>query len=161
MIPIKYDASWKHYNETNGDKEKEFCYAATEGYVPLVKDGKWEMRNSKGDLVISSGAFEEILPVYDGKCWVKKDGKWGILKLENAKIDKDSEKEDSSDTQKVSNKMQISRGIRKRKMDRRRMIKRPFLLRHIKKSMDRCLIRPVTNMVSLWIIFYMILIKMV
>lgn len=104
MIPIKYDASWKHYNETNGDKEKEFCYAATEGYVPLVKDGKWEMRNSKGDLVISSGAFEEILPVYDGKCWVKKDGKWGILKLENAKIDKDSEKEDSSDTQKVSNK---------------------------------------------------------
>ena len=38
MIPIKYDASWKHYNETNGDKEKEFCYAATEGYVPLVKD---------------------------------------------------------------------------------------------------------------------------
>lgn len=57
--------------------------------------------------------------------------------------------------------MQISRGIRKRKMDRRRMIKRPFLLRHIKKSMDRCLIRPVTNMVSLWIIFYMILIKMV
>lgn len=75
MIPIKYDASWKHYNETNGDKEKEFCYAATEGYVPLVKDGKWEMRNSKGDLVISSGAFEEILPVYDGKCWVKKDGK--------------------------------------------------------------------------------------
>ena len=39
-----------------------------------------------------------------GKCWVKKDGKWGILKLENAKIDKDSEKEDSSDTQKVSNK---------------------------------------------------------
>lgn len=104
MIPIEYDASWKHYNETNGDKEKEFCYAATEGYVPLVKDGKWEMRNSKGDLVISSGAFEEILPVYDGKCWVKKDGKWGILKLENAKIDKDSEKEDSSDTQKVSNK---------------------------------------------------------
>ena len=104
MIPIEYDASWKHYNETNGDKEKEFCYAATEGYVPLVKDGKWEMRNSKGDLVIPSGAFEEILPVYDGKCWVKKDGKWGILKLENAKIDKDSEKEDSSDTQKVSNK---------------------------------------------------------
>ena len=45
------------------------------------------MRNSKGDLVISSGAFEEILPVYDGKCWVKKDGKWGILKLELNGID--------------------------------------------------------------------------
>ena len=40
-------------------KKRNFVNAATEGYVPLVKDGKWEMRNSKGDLVISSGAFEE------------------------------------------------------------------------------------------------------
>ena len=25
--------------------------------------------------------FEEIRPVQDGKCWVKKDGKWGVIRL--------------------------------------------------------------------------------
>ena len=49
--------------------------------------------------------------------------------------------------------MQIRRGKKKKKKDRGDEKKRPFLLRHIKKSMNRCLIRPVTNMVSLWIIF--------
>lgn len=81
--------------------------------------------------------------------------------MENAKIDKDSEKEDSSDTQKVSNKNADKPGNTKKENGSSQDDKRPFLLRHIKKSMDRCLIRPVTNMVSLWIIFYMILIKMV
>ena len=49
MIPFEYDASWKHYDPAsyNGLDEIEYCYAATECYVPLVKDGRWEMRDSK------------------------------------------------------------------------------------------------------------------
>lgn len=81
VIPIEYDASWAQYTEQDGTA-RDFCYAAAEGYVPLVKDGVWEMRDAKGDLVIDPGVFEEIRPVYDGKCWVKQDGRWGVIALE-------------------------------------------------------------------------------
>ena len=77
IVPLEYDASWQHYTE----EDLAYCYAATEGYIPLVKEGVWEMRNAEGSLVIAPSVFEEILPVYEGKCWVKSDGKWGVISL--------------------------------------------------------------------------------
>ncbi len=100
VIPIKYDASWCYdtyvfSDHTQDQSERiESCYAATDGYVPLCVNGKWELRDHSGKLVISSGIFEEIRPVYDGRCWVKKDGKWGVLKLEEEEQDQVSENED-------------------------------------------------------------------
>lgn len=91
VIPLEYDASWEEYEMGYGlsefNEQKSYCYAATEGYVPLVKDGVWEMRNTKGELVIGPGIFEAIRPVYDGKCWVRKNGKWGVITLPNAEKD--------------------------------------------------------------------------
>lgn len=84
VIPMEYDASWPQYTAQGSDGEKPYCYAASEDYVPLLKNGEWEMRNTDGALVIAPGVFEEIRPVYNGKCWVKKDGKWNVIKLENA-----------------------------------------------------------------------------
>lgn len=82
VIPLEYDASWEQYIFNYGEA-KDYCYAASEGYVPLVKDGVWEMRNTEGVLVIAPGVFDEILPVYNHKCWVKKDGKWGVIEMES------------------------------------------------------------------------------
>ncbi len=84
VIPLEYDASWTQYVPQNGDAAQDYCYAASEGYVVLVKDGIWEMRNTDGDPVIDPGVFEEMRPVYEGKCWVKQDGKWGIISLKDA-----------------------------------------------------------------------------
>ena len=99
VIPLEYDASWEEYEMGFGlsilNEQKAYCYAATEGYVPLVKDGVWEMRNTKGDLVIEPGVFEAIRPVYDGKCWVKKNGKWGVIALPNARKEEMETAEDS------------------------------------------------------------------
>lgn len=81
VIPIEYDASWTQYIPQNQDKASDFCYAASEGYVVLVKEGKWEMRNSKGDLVVDPGIFDQMLPMVNGKCWVKQNGKWGVIEL--------------------------------------------------------------------------------
>lgn len=84
IIPIEYDASWKTYKDQLYEEEDmtEFAFNANEGYVNLVKDDKWELRDIKGNLVISRGIFDEILPVVNGKCWVKKDGKWGVIQVE-------------------------------------------------------------------------------
>lgn len=85
IIPCSYDSSWKQYTmnfDTNIKDEKDYAYAASGGYVNLVKDGKWELRNLEGDIVIQTGVFEKILPVVNNKCWVKKDGKWGLISLQ-------------------------------------------------------------------------------
>lgn len=98
IIPIKYDASWKEYFADLGQSiQKEYCYAASEGYVTLVKNNKWEMRTTDNKLVILPGIFEKILPVYDGKCWVKKDGKWGVIQLNEAVMDKEDENKNTVD----------------------------------------------------------------
>ena len=90
VIPIEYDTSWGYYSIDTEYAEGEtyvsatlgsYCYAASEGYVVLVKDGVWEMRDTDGNLVIPAGIFEEIRPVYDERCWVKKNGKWGVIEI--------------------------------------------------------------------------------
>ena len=87
VIPIEYDASWCYdtyvfsYDKESESERIEACYGATDGYVPLCKDGRWELWDTSGKQFIAPGTFEEIRPVYDGKCWVKKDGKWGVIEL--------------------------------------------------------------------------------
>ena len=106
VIPLEYDSSWEAYCPYGGEEEP-FAYAVSEGCVPLAKDGVWEMRDTEGNLVIYPGAFEEILPLYDGKCWVKKDGKWGVIALggEDLQSGKDTavdEEKVTIDTQKAA-----------------------------------------------------------
>lgn len=84
VIPIEYDASWNWYMRDvykEGSEPEDFCFAASEGFIPLVKDGQWELRDIEGKLAIPAGVFEEICPFVSGKCWVKKDGKWGIIQI--------------------------------------------------------------------------------
>lgn len=101
VIPIKYDASWTNHSVWDGDTQKEFAYAASEGYVPLCKDGKWELRNTEGKLVIMPGVFEQICPVYDGKCWVKRNGKWGVIEVGSSDSESGEKKEAEQDTKKT------------------------------------------------------------
>ena len=80
IIPIEFDASWNwSYWRTDGPVESAF--AASEGFIPLVRDGVWEMRDIHGEVVIPPGIFEAIRPVYQGRSWVKKDGLWGIIEI--------------------------------------------------------------------------------
>lgn len=86
IIPIEYDASWNHYQLYTDSGLKDYCYAACEGYASLRKGKLWELRDTNGKLVIPSGIFETILPVYRNQCWVKKDGKWGVIELVSKKV---------------------------------------------------------------------------
>ena len=89
VIPFEYEPSWgkgffyDRYGTADLEvpDEKAFCYAASGGFVPLLKDGQWKLVNMQGETAIPYGVFETIRPVYDGKCWVKKDGKWGVIRV--------------------------------------------------------------------------------
>ena len=106
VIPIEYDGSWKglSFNDpaTGELKEMDYCYAFSGGYVPVCKDGEWELKDTEGNTVILAGTFEEIRPVQDGRCWVKKDGKWGVIELEDGEASEtqdNQEKEVAEDDQ--------------------------------------------------------------
>ena len=86
IIPIEYDASWQQFEDetvvaTQERKIIDFCYGASGGYIPLVQEGKWKLADLEGKTAIPTGIFEKICPVYHGKCWVKKDGKWGVIAI--------------------------------------------------------------------------------
>lgn len=87
VIPIEYDASWQQYpvfdmgSSRSSSKVKEYCYAASDGYVVLCQDGEWELKDITGNSIIPKGTFEAIRPVFDRRCWVKKDGKWGVIQV--------------------------------------------------------------------------------
>lgn len=100
VIPLEYEASWNEYvpyGKTSTEEAQEYCYAVSEGYVPLVRDGKWELRNTAGKVVIPSGIFEAIRPVHAGKCWVKKSGKWGVIELQKENQGIDEEKDNKQE----------------------------------------------------------------
>ncbi len=87
VIPIEYDASWKQYpvfdmgSKRSSNNVKDYCYAASDGYVVLCQDEEWEIKDINGNDIISKGIFEAIRPVFNGKCWVKQDGKWGVIQV--------------------------------------------------------------------------------
>lgn len=102
VIPTSFDTTWNRYTSNEMDAENveantgtgEFCYASANGYVPLRLENEWRLENTEGMLVISPGEFDEILPVnsYD-RCWVKKDGKWGVIKITDEEVDSNENEE--------------------------------------------------------------------
>lgn len=95
VIPLQFDATWNRYssdeiNVENLDAEdgtEEFCYASSQGYIPLRQGDQWELCDIKGNIIIPFGEFDEILPVnMSKKCWVKKEGKWGVIKITDSVV---------------------------------------------------------------------------
>lgn len=86
IIPIKYDASWNYHNTYPywfDVDYKDYCYSASDSYVVLKDGSKWLMSDAEGNIVIPTGIFEKILPVYNNQCWVKQDDKWGVISLDS------------------------------------------------------------------------------
>ena len=54
-----------------------------DGYAPVARNGKWAFLDEKGNEVCDF-LFDDALPLYNGKSWVKYDGKWGILDVRSA-----------------------------------------------------------------------------
>lgn len=88
IIPCEYDDSWNYFtgkynfNDYGNDLDfTDFAYGASDGYVNLKHGDTWLLVDTKGNTVIPEYTFEKILPVYEDKCFVLKDGKWGIIQL--------------------------------------------------------------------------------
>ena len=74
------DAMWLH----NHDSESiQHPFLLSSGYIPVKINGECGYYDTQGNEVIPCGTFEEVRPVHSGLAWVKKDGKWGVIKLKD------------------------------------------------------------------------------
>lgn len=92
------DNTWRKASWDNGEM---YPYLATNGYIPVKIDGKCGYYDTKGTEVIPCGTFEEVRPVHNGFAWVKKDGKWGVIELEN--IEQETEQNANPNAFNISN----------------------------------------------------------
>ena len=80
IIPFEYDDAYISDPVTHAAMK---AFNATCGTVVLCKDNQYMLSNVTGEEIIPFGEFEQIRPVHNGKAWVKKDGKWGVVLLRN------------------------------------------------------------------------------
>lgn len=86
VIPFEYDAApYLDFNAVSENPEQiAFCegapYSYSEGYIALKKDGLWGYFDTDGNCVTDM-VFEEARPLNQGRAYVKKDGKWGIISI--------------------------------------------------------------------------------
>lgn len=58
-------------------------FIISDGFVAAKVDDEWGFFNSKGEVAVPFGEFEEVRSVHKGRAWVKKDGLWGVIYLGN------------------------------------------------------------------------------
>lgn len=94
VIPFEYDDAFfcDPFNETEMK-----AFNATCETVVLCKDNQYMLADIKGEEIIPFGEFEQIRPVYKGKAWVKKDGKWGVISLDSEYFTDETENNVSGD----------------------------------------------------------------
>lgn len=78
---------WTGGDWYNHNNDYILPYLPTENYIPLKINGQCGYYDTQGNEVIPCGTFEEVRPVHNGFAWVKKDGKWGVIKLKNIEIE--------------------------------------------------------------------------
>lgn len=78
VFPFEYDANWP---ELQGVWRPIPVFNATDGTLVLCRDGAYALYTVTGEELIPFGAFEQLLPVHEGRLWARQDGKWGVLEL--------------------------------------------------------------------------------
>lgn len=117
IVACKKDGKWGYYSYYDGreiipcqfddvktrisDDVGYNAYIPTCGYIAVKKDGGYGYYNTDGKEVIPCGEFEQARPVYDGKAWVKKNGKWGVISIDGTDID-------INETEKSTNTIEIN-----------------------------------------------------
>ena len=79
---------WWEGGGYNYNEDYILPYIPTENYIPVKINGKCGYYDIQGKEVVPCGTFEEVRPVHNGLAWVKKDGKWGVIKLDHTETEK-------------------------------------------------------------------------
>lgn len=99
IIDFKCDGDMSAYCGKVIDDEMEVHpYLFTDDYLPVSIDSSYGYYDIDGNCIVKPGEFDQARPAHNGKAWVMKSGKWGVIAFGDAPVEEDSSEEETTTT---------------------------------------------------------------
>lgn len=99
IIDFKCDGDMSAYcGKVIDDEMAVHPYLFTDDYLPVSIDSSYDYYDIDGNCIVKPGEFDQARPAHNGKAWVMKSGKWGVIAFGDAPVEEDSSEEETTTT---------------------------------------------------------------
>lgn len=99
IIDFKCDGDMSAYcGKVIDDEMAVHPYLFTDDYLPVSIDSSYGYYGIDGNCIVKPGEFDQARPAHNGKAWVMKSGKWGVIAFGDAPVEEDSSEEETTTT---------------------------------------------------------------
>ena len=99
IIDFKCDGDMSAYcGKVIDDEMAVHPYLFTDDYLPVSIDSSYGYYDIDGNCIVKPGEFDQARPAHNGKAWVMKSGKWGVIAFGDAPVGEDSSEEETTTT---------------------------------------------------------------
>lgn len=99
IIDFKCDGDMSAYcGKVIDDEMAVHPYLFTDDYLPVSIDSSYGYYDIDGNCIVKPGEFDQARPTHNGKAWVMKSGKWGVIAFGDAPVEEDSSEEETTTT---------------------------------------------------------------
>lgn len=99
IIDFKCDGDMSAYcGKVIDDEMAVHPYLFTDDYLPVSIGSSYGYYDIDGNCIVKPGEFDQARPAHNGKAWVMKSGKWGVIAFGDAPVEEDSSEEETTTT---------------------------------------------------------------
>lgn len=99
IIDFKCDGDMSAYcGKVIDDEMAVHPYLFTDDYLPVSINSSYGYYDIDGNCIVKPGEFDQARPAHNGKAWVMKSGKWGVIAFGDAPVEEDSSEEETTTT---------------------------------------------------------------
>lgn len=99
IIDFKCDGDMSAYcGKVIDDEMAVHPYLFTDDYLLVSIDSSYGYYDIDGNCIVKPGEFDQARPAHNGKAWVMKSGKWGVIAFGDAPVEEDSSEEETTTT---------------------------------------------------------------
>ena len=99
IIDFKCDGDMSAYcGKVIDDEMAVNPYHFTDDYLPVSINSSYGYYDIDGNCIVKPGEFDQARPAHNGKAWVMKSGKWGVIAFGDAPVEEDSSEEETTTT---------------------------------------------------------------
>lgn len=99
IIDFKCDGDMSAYcGKVIDDEMAVHPYLFTDDYLPVSIDSSYGYYDIDGNCIVKPAEFDQARPAHNGKAWVMKSGKWGVIAFGDAPVEEDSSEEETTTT---------------------------------------------------------------
>lgn len=99
IIDFKCDGDMSAYcGKVIDDEMAVHPYLFTDDYLPVSIYSSYSYYDIDGNCIVKPGEFDQARPAHNGKAWVMKSGKWGVIAFGDAPVEEDSSEEETTTT---------------------------------------------------------------